>query len=146
MQNKSGKVATEEDADLSNEEYIVEKIIAKRFNPKKKCSEYLIKWEGYLQWVFPINHMYLSPLKNSSNVLKILKFYSENNTWESAENVASCKNILEEFERSLAKQKELKSQQQANMRIVGRASLPAQKSVIKAEASKPGPSTASQAG
>lgn len=77
MQNKSGKVAIEEDADLSNEEYIVEKILAKRFNPKKKCSEYLIKWEGYLQWVFPINHMYLSPLKNSSNVLKNLKFIAK---------------------------------------------------------------------
>jgi len=49
LQNKTGKAATEEDADLSNEEYIVEKILAKRFNPKKRCSEYLIKWEGYSQ-------------------------------------------------------------------------------------------------
>lgn len=54
--------------------------------------------------------------------------------------------MLEEFERNLAKQKELKAaQQQANTKIVGRASLPAQKSIIKAETSKPGPSTA-QAG
>ncbi|TGZ54251.1 Chromodomain Y-like protein 2 [Temnothorax longispinosus] len=118
--NKSGKTATEEDADLSNEEYNVEKILAKRFNPKKKCSEYLIKWEGY-------SH--------------------ENNTWESVESVATCKNMFEEFERSLAKQKETKAaQQQANTRVVGRTSLPAQKSVIKAEASKPGPSTATQVG
>ncbi|XP_012523319.1 uncharacterized protein LOC105829192 isoform X2 [Monomorium pharaonis] len=119
--SKSGKAATEEDADLSNEEYIVEKIIAKRLNPKKKCLEYLIKWEGYSQ---------------------------ENNTWEFAEAVTTtCKDMLEEFERNLAKQKELKAaQQQSNTRIIGRASLPVQKSVIKVEASKPGPSTATQAG
>jgi len=78
---------------------------------------------------------------------KIFQTYSENNTWESAEAVATCKNILDEFERNLAKQKELKAaQQQANTRVVGRANLPAQKSVIKAETSKPGPSTAAQAG
>lgn len=118
--NKSGKAATEEDAESSNEEYVVEKILAKRFNTKKKCSEYLIKWEGY-------SH--------------------ENNTWESAEAVATCKNMLEEFERNLAKQKELKAaQQQTNTKVVGRASLPAQKSVIKTEVNKPGPSTATQAG
>ncbi|XP_029168681.1 flocculation protein FLO11 [Nylanderia fulva] len=118
--NKSGKTATEEDAESSNEEYVVEKILAKRLNPKKRCSEYLIKWEGY-------SH--------------------ENNTWESAEAVATCKNMLEEFERNLAKQKELKAaQQQTNTKIVGRVSLSAQKPVMKTEVSKPGPSTASQVG
>lgn len=116
---KSGKAITEEDADLSNEEYVVDKILAKRFNTKKRCSEYLIKWEGY----------------------------SYENTWESAEAVAACKSLLDEFERSLAKQKESKAaQQQANTKVVGRASLPLQKSVIKAETSQPGPSTAAQAG
>jgi len=55
--------------------------------------------------------------------------------------------MLEEFERNLAKQKELKAaQQQTNTKVVGRASLPAQKSVIKTEVNKPGPSTATQAG
>ncbi|XP_032687196.1 mucin-5AC isoform X2 [Odontomachus brunneus] len=118
--NKSGKAATDEDADLSNEEYVVEKILAKRLNTKKKCAEYLIKWEGYT---------------------------IEDNTWEPAENVAICKNLLEEFERNLAKQKELKAaQQQASTKVVTRTSLPVQKPVIKVEASKPGPSTASQAG
>ncbi|XP_011065669.1 PREDICTED: flocculation protein FLO11 isoform X1 [Acromyrmex echinatior] len=116
---KSGKATIEEDADLSNEEYIVDKILAKRFNTKKRCSEYLIKWEGYPH---------------------------ENNTWESAEAVAACKSLLDEFERSLAKQKESKAaQQHANTKVVGRVSLP-QKSVIKAETSQPGPSTAAQAG
>lgn len=72
-------------------------------------------------------------------------FSSENNTWESAEAVATCKNMLEAFERNLAKQKELKaSQQQANTKIVGRATVTPQKSVIKVEPSKPGPSTAAQ--
>lgn len=63
------------------------------------------------------------------------------------EAVATCKNMLEEFERNLAKQKELKAaQQQANTKVVGRASLSAQKTPIKAEVNKPGPSTAIQAG
>lgn len=77
---------------------------------------------------------------------EIFQIYSEN-TWESAEAVAACKSLLDEFERSLAKQKESKAaQQQANTKVVGRASLPLQKSVIKAETSQPGPSTAAQAG
>ena len=80
---------------------------------------------------------------------EIFQIYSENNTWESAEagNLAACKSLLDEFERSLAKQKESKAaQQQSNTKVVGRVSLPLQKSVIKAETSQPGPSTAVQAG
>ncbi|XP_043248089.1 proteoglycan 4 [Colletes gigas] len=115
---KSSK-AGDEDRDSSDEEYTVEKILAKRFNPKKRCSEYLLKWEGY-------GH--------------------EHNTWEPAEHVATCKHLLEEFERNLAKQKELKAaQQQANAKAAGRGSHLAQKTVIKADA-KPGPSTAAQVG
>lgn len=30
-------------------EYVVEKILAKRFNPRRKQYEYLLKWEGYPQ-------------------------------------------------------------------------------------------------
>lgn len=33
----------------SEDEYVVEKILAKRFNPKRKHYEYLVKWEGYPQ-------------------------------------------------------------------------------------------------
>ncbi|XP_076685073.1 chromodomain-containing protein chromator isoform X2 [Andrena cerasifolii] len=114
---KSSK-AGNEDKESSDEEYTVEKILAKRFNPKKRCSEYLLKWDGY-------GH--------------------EHNTWEPAEHVATCKHLLEEFERNLAKQKELKAaQQQANAKAAGRGH-PAAKTVIKAEA-KPGPSTAAQVG
>ncbi|XP_017792268.1 PREDICTED: flocculation protein FLO11 isoform X2 [Habropoda laboriosa] len=114
---KSSK-AGDDDRDSSDEEYTVEKILAKRFNPKKRCSEYLLKWEGY-------GH--------------------EHNTWEPAEHVATCKHLLEEFERNLAKQKELKAaQQQGNAKAAGRGH-PAHKTVIKTEA-KPGPSTAAQVG
>ncbi|XP_011062608.1 PREDICTED: zinc finger protein 345-like [Acromyrmex echinatior] len=116
LKTKSGKATTEEDADLSNEGYIVDKILAKRFNTKKRCWEYLIKWKGYPH---------------------------ENNTWESAEAVATCKSLLDEFERSHAKQKESKEvQQKDNTKVVGCVSLPLQKSVIKAKTSQPGSSTA----
>lgn len=37
------------DNENSDEEYVVEKILAKRLNPKKRCYEYLLKWEGYGQ-------------------------------------------------------------------------------------------------
>jgi len=112
---KSSKATTEKDTDQSSEEYIIDKILAKRFNTEKRCSEYLIKWEGYPD---------------------------EKNTWESAEFVATYKSLLDEFERSHAKQKESKKAQQKDNTKVGRVSLPLQKSVIKTETSQPGPSTA----
>lgn len=72
-------------------------------------------------------------------------FYSDSNTWETAETVSACKDMVDEFERSLAKQKELKAQQ-ANAKIVqARPSVSVPK-VIKIETSKPGPSTAPQVG
>lgn len=36
-------------ADERGSEFVVEKILAKRFNPRKKQYEYLLKWEGYAQ-------------------------------------------------------------------------------------------------
>ncbi|XP_046744328.1 mucin-22 isoform X3 [Diprion similis] len=119
---KPAKLPGEEDGDSSDEEYVVERILAKRFNPKKKCFEYLLKWEG-----FP---------------------HSEQTTWEPAENMEACKHLLDEFERSLAKQKELKAAQQqaaALKSAAARPSLPAQKPTPKPEAGKPGPSSAAQA-
>lgn len=72
--------------------------------------------------------------------------YSESNTWEPAESVATCKYLVEEFERNLAKQKELKAaQQQASTKMSGKGA--AQKAVVKsADANKPGPSNVAQAG
>ncbi|XP_072949125.1 uncharacterized protein Chro isoform X2 [Epargyreus clarus] len=63
-------------------EFVVEKILAKRFNPRRKQYEYLLKWEGYPH---------------------------EQNTWEPVENMATCKHLLEAFEKQLARQKELKA-------------------------------------
>ncbi|XP_014225005.1 flocculation protein FLO11 isoform X1 [Trichogramma pretiosum] len=78
--NESGEHSSEED-------FNVEKILAKRFNPKKKCYEYLLKWEGYAH---------------------------EYNTWEEVNHVSStCKALMDEFEKNLAKQKEMKAQQVA---------------------------------
>lgn len=36
-------------AEESVSEYVVEKILAKRYNMRKKQQEYLLKWEGYPQ-------------------------------------------------------------------------------------------------
>lgn len=35
----------------NKDEYVVEKIISKRFNPRKKTFEYLIKWENFDKYV-----------------------------------------------------------------------------------------------
>ncbi|XP_059049995.1 uncharacterized protein LOC131844993 isoform X2 [Achroia grisella] len=77
-------------------EFVVEKILAKRFNPRRKQYEYLLKWEGYPH---------------------------EQNTWEPVENMETCKHLLEAFEKQLARQKELKAlraqqQQQHPVQIV----------------------------
>lgn len=46
----SNRVMQKSDAGKDSEdEFVVEKILAKRFNPKRKYYEYLVKWEGYPQ-------------------------------------------------------------------------------------------------
>ncbi|XP_011503443.1 PREDICTED: uncharacterized protein LOC105366638 [Ceratosolen solmsi marchali] len=109
----------ETNAETSDEEYIVEKILAKRFNPKKKVYEYLLKWEGYAH---------------------------EHNTWEEVAQVSmTCKQLMEEFEKNLAKQKELKAQQVA--KSINRANqLGLGQKIFKIDNVKAGPSTATQAG
>ncbi|KAJ8966970.1 hypothetical protein NQ314_003193 [Rhamnusium bicolor] len=67
-------------------EYVVERIVAKRFNPKRKTWEYQIKWEN---------------------------FSSEENTWEPISNLNHCKQMVEEFEEQLKKLKAEKAKQQA---------------------------------
>ncbi|XP_014294542.1 uncharacterized protein Chro isoform X3 [Halyomorpha halys] len=62
---------------LQEEEFVVEKIVSRRFNPRRKQYEYLLKWEGYP---------------------------SEQNTWEPAENLEACQHLLKAFEENLAKQ------------------------------------------
>ncbi|XP_046390787.1 titin isoform X2 [Ischnura elegans] len=68
----AGRPKGVEMASPEGEEYAVEKILAKRFNHRWKRHEYWIKWEGY-----------------SMN----------QNTWEPAKNLATCQDLLEEFER-----------------------------------------------
>lgn len=72
----------------SNEitEESVEKIVAKRFNPRRKMHEYLVKWEGRLH---------------------------EQNTWEPAMHLNNVPQILETFEKQLARQKETRAALQA---------------------------------
>ncbi|XP_058828084.1 nucleolar and coiled-body phosphoprotein 1-like [Topomyia yanbarensis] len=57
----------------------VEKILAKRFNPRRKEHEYLVKWS---------------------------KFAHDQNTWEPLIHLQTCQSVLEYFEVQLAKQKE----------------------------------------
>lgn len=64
------------------EKAAVEKIMAKRMNPRKRENEYLVKWESKPQ------------------------------TWEPASHLDTCKDLIENFEVLLAKQKEMRSKSQ----------------------------------
>lgn len=61
------------------EEQTVEKILAKRFNPRRKEHEYLVKWEN---------------------------FTHDQNTWEPYTYLKVCPQMLDLFEKQLARQKE----------------------------------------
>lgn len=68
------------------EEHKIEKILAKRFNPRQKVQEYLIKWENIVH---------------------------EENTWEPQTNLSNCPQLLDTFEKQLARQKEQRAALQA---------------------------------
>lgn len=72
----------EEDIDDYEEEFVVEKIVGKRYNHKTKQVEYLLKWEGYP---------------------------SDQNTWEPLSNLTTCRSLLQEYERSTSQQSNDKS-------------------------------------
>ncbi|BES96471.1 Chromo (Hypothetical proteinRromatin Organisation MOdifier) domain [Nesidiocoris tenuis] len=72
---------------LREEEFVVERIVSRRFNPRRKQYEYLLKWEGYPP---------------------------EQNTWEPAENLEACQHLLKAFEESLNKQAMKKMKSLAN--------------------------------
>uniref|UniRef100_A0ABK9MQL8 Chromo domain-containing protein n=1 Tax=Glossina morsitans morsitans TaxID=37546 RepID=A0ABK9MQL8_GLOMM len=63
----------------------VEKIVAKRFNPRRRMHEYLVKWE--------------------SQTLQ--------NTWEPASHLENVPHLLDTFEKQLARQKETRAALQA---------------------------------
>lgn len=83
----------------------VEKILAKRFNPRKKQHEYLIKWENLAH---------------------------EKNTWELPGNLETCKHLLDNFEQQLAKQKEQRARQQL---LAQQAEIKQQNALIKVTSS-----------
>ncbi|KAG5670108.1 hypothetical protein PVAND_000391 [Polypedilum vanderplanki] len=64
------------------EKAAVDKIMAKRMNPRKRENEYLVKWETKPQ------------------------------TWEPASHLETCKDLIENFEVLLAKQKEMRAKSQ----------------------------------
>lgn len=96
IQPKSGIVAREAwrtagnlaNGTVQTKEHRIEKILAKRFNPRQKEHEYLIKWEN-------ISH--------------------ENNTWEPASHLEPCPVLLDTFEKQLARQKEQRQAQAAKL-------------------------------
>lgn len=76
------------------EQHSIEKILAKRYNPRLKEHEYLIKWE---------------------------RFAHEDNTWEQATHLKSCPVLLDTFEKQLAKQKEQKLVEAAKLKAAAAA-------------------------
>ncbi|KAF7995118.1 hypothetical protein HCN44_004590 [Aphidius gifuensis] len=134
---KPGKPPGENEPE-NTEEFPVEKIMAKRFNTKKRIAEYQIKWEG---------------------------IHQDFNTWESTDCVYKCKYLLEEFDRNLAKQKEAKALKEALLAQQGQQVQQGKKVVRQAQQAgsssststatatikqepinKPGPSTATTPG
>ncbi|XP_055854807.1 uncharacterized protein LOC129918357 [Episyrphus balteatus] len=81
-------------ANGETEEEVVEKIVAKRFNPRRKMHEYLVKWES-------CSH--------------------EHNTWEPQVHLENVPQILETFEKQLARQKEQRAAQQAKQQAASLA-------------------------
>lgn len=96
IQSKPGVVAREAwrtigqtpNGNVQTKEHRIEKILAKRFNPRQKEHEYLIKWEN-------LPH--------------------DNNTWEPASHLEPCPVLLDTFEKQLARQKEQRQAQAAKM-------------------------------
>ena len=76
------------------EEHTIEKILAKRFNPRRREHEYLVKWEN-------ISH--------------------ELNTWEPHSHITSCPQLLDNFEKQLARQKEQRAAQLAKQQAAAAA-------------------------
>lgn len=72
-------IGTNADGIVETDEHNIEKILAKRFNPRQKEHEYLIKWENILH---------------------------EQNTWEPVSHLETCPVLLDTFEKQLARQKE----------------------------------------
>ncbi|XP_075164553.1 chromodomain-containing protein chromator [Haematobia irritans] len=75
----------------------VEKIVAKRFNPRRRMHEYLVKWENRTL---------------------------EQNTWEPASHLENVPHLLDTFEKQLARQKETRAALQAKQQGASTANKP----------------------
>lgn len=80
--NRSAQKTIANSENNETEEQNIEKILAKRFNPRKREHEYLVKWEN---------------------------FTHEHNTWEPQSNLTTCSQLLDTFEKQLARQKEMRA-------------------------------------
>ncbi|XP_061393562.1 myb-like protein Q [Musca vetustissima] len=78
----------------------VEKIVAKRFNPRRRMHEYLVKWENRAL---------------------------EQNTWEPASHLENVPHLLETFEKQLARQKETRAALQAKQQAATGTPTPGNK-------------------
>ncbi|XP_063924622.1 uncharacterized protein LOC135138567 [Zophobas morio] len=95
--------------DNEREEYNVEKIIGKRFNPRKRLWEYEVKWESY-----------------------------QEPSWEPLAHLENCKALVQEFEDKLKAEKELKEKEKPPSRGRGRPRLnPQSPGAVKVVQKKP---------
>jgi hypothetical protein len=89
----------------SIEKAAIDKIMAKRMNPRKRENEYLVKWESKPQ------------------------------TWECASHLETCKDLIENFEILLAKQKEMRAKSAAQQQAQTLPSTPIASQVVVQQAS-----------
>lgn len=85
----------------------IDKIMAKRMNPRKKENEYLVKWESKPQ------------------------------TWEPASHLDTCKDLIENFEILLAKQKEMRAKTQLSQQQQGQPSATSTPTVVAQQVATP---------
>lgn len=78
----------------------MEKIVAKRFNPRRRMHEYLVKWENRAL---------------------------EQNTWEPASHLENVPHLLDTFEKQLARQKETRAALQAKQQAAAGTPVPGNK-------------------
>ncbi|RZC37460.1 titin [Asbolus verrucosus] len=106
---RSGTKALRTSKDNEKEEYNVEKIVGKRFNPRKRIWEYEVKWENYKE-----------------------------ETWEPLSHLENCKALVQEYEEKVKAEKEKEKEKQPAPRGRGRPRLnPSSPSSVKIVQKKP---------
>lgn len=95
--------------DGQTEERSVEKILAKRFNPRQRYHEYLVKWE---------------------------KLDTEKNTWEPQTHFSTSRKLVDTFEVQLARQKEARAVAIAKAEADAAAAVEKEKEMRKASSNQ----------